>query len=408
MLVIRSFSLNILLLLLAFNYLPAQPTWQIKTPMPIGKKEITDAVCVLEGKIYILGGTTSNGNISNSLEVYDPATNSWTSLAPYPLSVWRASMAALNGKLYAMGGYQSLSPFPFSPTDKMYAYDPGMDTWTAQQSMLGVRGSAASVVLNGQIHLIGGANNSALNSHHIYDPGSDSWSIAPNNLNEARSGLTAATINGKIYATGGYILSGGVQSKSSAEVFDPATNSWSMVAAMPVTKLGISSAVVQEKLYIFGNENTANVLVYDITSNSWSQSLSLPRNINFAGATVLNEVIYLMGGGAVNLATDGIDDMYCLSPIVSSVDLPDDTWSINVYPNPVSDLLQLAISSTHHTFADQYIVQLYSGTGKLLSQKHSNTTKGTLTISMTHFATGIYWLVLKSSGQQWYHKIVKL
>jgi len=329
-------------MLLMANVLLAQNVWEPKSDMPTARKEIADAATVLNGKIYVLGGTNSSGVISDVFEMYDPATNSWTTLAPYPLSVWRASMEALNGKIYAMGGYESLNPFPFSPTDKAYSYDPGTNVWTTIQDMLVTRGSASSVVLDGNIHLMGGANNDALDSHHKYDPGTNSWSTVAT-LIQKRSGLTAAVLNGKIYATGGYFLSGGVVSLSSAEVYDPGTNSWSSISSMPFTKLGTSSGVIQNKMYVFGNENSTDVLEYNPSTDIWTELVAMPENVNFAGAATFNDLIYVIGGGEVNLNTDGIAAMNCFNPVVLGINDFDALASVILYPNPSTGIINLRL-----------------------------------------------------------------
>ena len=336
--------LTVILLVSCIPLSIAQLAWQAKANMPTARKEIADAATVLDGKIYVLGGTNSDGIITNVFESYDPTTDSWTTLAPYPLAVWRTSMEALDGKIYVMGGYQSLSPFPFNPTNQGYSYDPTTDIWTPIQNMLITRGSAASVVLDGEIHLIGGANSGALDEHHSYDPSTDTWN-AISTMTETRSGLTASLIDGKIYAAGGYFLNGGVVSKNTAEVYDPGTGLWTSVASMPITKLGITSAVLNGKMYVFGNENNTNVLEYDPINDSWSQLISMPENVNFAGAVATNNRIYVMGGGPVNLSTDGINAMYCFDPTVLGTSDIEQPYNFSLFPNPSSGSFSIEIAT---------------------------------------------------------------
>ncbi|MEM7085986.1 MAG: kelch repeat-containing protein [Bacteroidota bacterium] len=320
----------------------AQNVWEPKADMPTARKEIADAATVLDGKIYVMGGTSAAGTITNVFEMYDPTTNGWTSLAPYPLSVWRASLIALDGKIYSMGGYQELNPFPFDPSNKAFVYDPGTNSWSPIADMISPRGSAASVVLNGQIHLVGGANTDALDSHHAYNPDTDNWSSI-SSLNQKRSGLTAVTINNKIYAVGGYFLSTGVVSLSSAEMFDPVTNLWNNIASMPFTKLGITSEVVQNKMYVFGNENGTAVLEYDPTADVWVPGVNMPENVNFSGAGTIDGLIYVLGGGEINLATDGIAAVHCFNPALLSVANYDLLRMSSIVPNPSAGLIGLKL-----------------------------------------------------------------
>jgi N-acetylneuraminic acid mutarotase len=61
----------------------------------------------MDGKIYVSGGFTTLGELSDAFEAYDPVTNTWTTLAS--LSEVRAdhASAAAHGKLYVFGGFTS-------------------------------------------------------------------------------------------------------------------------------------------------------------------------------------------------------------------------------------------------------------------------------------------------------------
>ena len=304
---------------LSSGLLMAQETWSPKWDMPNGLKEITDATTVLDGNIYVLGGTNDSGVITNAFNMYDPAVDLWFPLPSYPLSVWRASMEVVDGIIYAFGGYESLGPFPFSPTNKAFSFDPATNQWTPIMDLPISRGSAASGVVGSNIHLIGGANASgALNLHQVYSPFTDSWTTyAP--MSTERSGLTASVIGDLIVVAGGYFLSGGVQSLNSAEVYNPNTDIWSPISSMPFTKLGVTSAAVLFNMYVFGNESSTNVLEYNTLTDQWQILGDMPSNVNFAGAESIDGIIYLMGGGAINLITDGISTVNCFNPEVLSV-----------------------------------------------------------------------------------------
>ncbi len=322
------------LFLFLFHESISQGIWQQKSNMPTARKEITDASAVLNGKIYVLGGTKPDGTITDAFESYDPMTDTWDSLAPFPIPVWRASLASVNGVLFGMGGYQSLSPFPFNPSNKCYAYDTLLDTWIPRQHMFNARGSAASVTIDKKVYLIGGTNANALNSMHIYNSLNDTWSIGPS-MSQVRSGHTATVIDGKIYAAGGYFLNPGVTALSSGEVLDTALGTWAPIANMPLAKLGITSTAFQGQWYVLGNTSNNNLLRYNTMANAWVQEGPMPENVNFAGAQFLNDSIYLFGGGAVNLSTDGIDRIYASRPSITSGTLnirPD--GNIRIYPNP--------------------------------------------------------------------------
>ena len=314
------FYFQFLVLILLFPHLllgQLEGEWFEKANMPTARKEIANAAVALDGKIYVVGGRLNGNQIGNTFERYDPLTNTWTTLTPYPITVWRATAAVANGQIYVFGGYQVINPFPFNPTNRVFCYHPSTDEWTEQANMLVPRGASVAVTLEDKIHLIGGASNTALSTHHLYDPTENEWTtVAP--LSEARSGLTANVIDGKIYVCGGYFLSNGVVSRSTTEVYDSITEEWTFAENMPIARLGLSSAVVDGKLYVFGGETNAAVpsktLEYDPQSDSWRQMTNIPETVNFAGAAAVKDSIFLMGGGAVNLTDDGINKTFCFIP----------------------------------------------------------------------------------------------
>jgi len=81
-----------------------------------------------DGRIYALGGRTTDSSESQSVHAYDPGTDTWTALAHLPTA--RAELAAAagpDGRIYAIGGY-STGTGALSAVD---AYSPETDTWAA-------------------------------------------------------------------------------------------------------------------------------------------------------------------------------------------------------------------------------------------------------------------------------------
>ena len=361
------------------------------------RKELTDASAVLNGKIYIMGGTKSDGTITDEFHRYDPATDSWDSLAPFPIPVWRASLAVVGTKVYGFGGYQSLNPFPFNPTKNAYVYEPALDMWTPIADMIIERGSAASVVIDGKIHLVGGANTNALIAHHVYNPITDVWEVR-GSLAQARSGLTATAIDGKIIATGGYFLNPGVVALSSTEIYDTATNSWSPAAPMPLAKLGISSAVAHGQMYVFGNTGNRNVLEYNPISDSWAQLGLIPEYVNFSASAGVHDTIYVFGGGSVNLSTDGINKANAYIP-----DAPTGLGSpglsgFRIFPNPSPGRFSIEMEEEKSNSG----ITIYSAQGKLVfASKKIPETEIRLDL-----APGIYHIKISGSGRPIFHKLI--
>jgi hypothetical protein len=225
--------------------------------------------------------------------------------APLILPVWRSSAAVAGGRIYVFGGYQfqSVRNFPFNPTNRVFEYNPLLDAWTEVAPMPTMRGSLAAVTIDGEIHVVGGANNSAQSVHEIYNPATNQWRTGQP-MTTSRSGLTAEVVDGKLYAIGGYTLSGGsVLRRTTAEVYDPAQDIWSLIANPPQARLGIDAASMGGKLIVIGGADTpaSRTILYDPVQDSWRQLPDMPVPVNFMGVTHVGNTIVAAGGGPQNL-----------------------------------------------------------------------------------------------------------
>ena len=69
----------------------------------MGSKRFACAAAVIDGKLYAIGGHNSTGHL-DSVERYDPASNTWEAVAAMGSKRFACAAAAIDGKLYAMGG----------------------------------------------------------------------------------------------------------------------------------------------------------------------------------------------------------------------------------------------------------------------------------------------------------------
>ena len=135
----------------------------------------------------------------------------------------------------------------------------------------------AAATVNGKIYAIGGSNsilnnNSVLNTVEVYDPSSDSWGAAAN-MSTTRSYFAAAALQGKIYAIGGFDSNSSV--KNTVEVHDPACTSpcpipWTAVASMPTARAGLAVIPVDGKIYAIGGRNNSAAV------NLWKSMIPVP------------------------------------------------------------------------------------------------------------------------------------
>lgn len=107
----------------------------------------------MNGKIYAIGGSPRRDAEVSTLEVYDPATDTWTRKADMSRARnWHSSSVVI-GKIYAIGGKIYPSETMVSTVEE---YDPAMDTWTQKTDMPTARGMHSASVVDGKIYVIGG------------------------------------------------------------------------------------------------------------------------------------------------------------------------------------------------------------------------------------------------------------
>ena len=116
-------------------YDPATNTWSQAPPM--GTVRSAPGMAVLGGKLYAAGG---NYSALSSVAVFAPQTNAWTALAPMITARDAFAMTAVQGKLYAVGGSAAGSTLATAE-----AFDPQQNRWEAVAPMAQARRSCASV-----------------------------------------------------------------------------------------------------------------------------------------------------------------------------------------------------------------------------------------------------------------------
>ncbi len=211
----------------AAMYDPDADSWKELAPMPTARGS-AQAV-VVDGKIYVIGGAHANipGKpmteplwvgvpqiVVGTVEVYDPASNSWQTRAPMPTGRNHFLAVAVDGKIYALNGRLGTPFVTMSDvTDLVESYDPATDTWTYKSRSPTRRGDVAGDVYNGKIYVTGGeyeepAGKLTFWAFEAYDPKTNSWQVLPH-MQIARHGFVANFIDNEFHVAGGSFQSDG-------------------------------------------------------------------------------------------------------------------------------------------------------------------------------------------------------
>jgi N-acetylneuraminic acid mutarotase len=166
------------------------------------------ATLLTNGNVLIAGGLIQSNVILNSAELYNPASGNWT--ATGLLKAHRANHTATllsNGQVLIAGGYSSFySPLGiYLMTASVEQYDPVVGTWKMTNSMTDYRANhAATILRNGMVLVVGGDHGDILNSAELYDPSTGTWTATiPMNTPRHLHSVTLLA-NGGVLATAGY------------------------------------------------------------------------------------------------------------------------------------------------------------------------------------------------------------
>ncbi len=275
------------------------------------------------GKVYFLGGRLSSGATDGTVWCFVPDSGIYRSMGvtmPIPVSNYNICILQDNYSptdtygLYIVGGRTGTGPktaavqvyYPISNTVRIVDTDPmPLRIGGARIPIPG-----ANVAYNNKMYVFGGFNES-LSPYLSYEtwvydplaPAGNRWSrITTANLSVARSYITTAVVNGKIYAIGGDIFSSNnLYAQKICEVFDPEnpTAGWQRLADLPDSSgetraFGFDSTSpygLANKIIVAGNgkwpRETNQCFVYDVPTNSWTYfpNLISPRR-NHAGVFI--------------------------------------------------------------------------------------------------------------------------
>lgn len=279
-------------------------TWSKSTPLPQPRSE--HAVIGFDGKIYAVAGNVPeedgegmrNNGASKLVEFYDTATRTWHKGTPLPRPLTHVGLAAVEGKIYSVGGFTA-NVHKNAQTDA-FVYDPVAEQWDELPPLSSPRGSVATAALNGKVHAIGGrAPNDRLQAtHEVYDPEKKTWSSAAP-LPVARDHASIAVANGKIHVIGGRT---GDYTDVTAyhHVYDPESDSWSDAPPLPTPRSAMAATVYDNMIIVFGGEcrdqkTFSDNEGYDLSTKRWKKLQPAEGRHGF-GASKIGDRAYFVAG----------------------------------------------------------------------------------------------------------------
>jgi hypothetical protein len=109
------------------------------------------------GKLYVIGGFSDAGAVQSLVQIYTIATNAWTTGTPLPVAKANINASILNGKIYILGGTTANAGNPWAAAATTYEYSIAGDTWISTKVAYGAAGSERfSYGYDGTVYNLGG------------------------------------------------------------------------------------------------------------------------------------------------------------------------------------------------------------------------------------------------------------
>jgi N-acetylneuraminic acid mutarotase len=283
--------------------------WVTERPMPTPRNSV--GIAALDGKIYVVGGwaqTAYGEGFTGALEVFDTATNTWTAKKPMPTARNSLGAAFVGGKLYAIGGWNG------GPLTAVEVYDPATDQWSTGAPMPTARNTFGIAEIAGKIYVVGGFDGSSMTAAlEVFDPATNSWSAGPAMQGGARNALAAVALEGRLYALGG--SSDAAPFLDVVESYDPAAAAWREEPPLLFPRSNHGAAVVDGTVFVAGGNNwlmvnsfLASVESFDPDAGVWEARGPLKDGRADPGVVAAGGTLYVIGGWHWTPKPDGSNE----------------------------------------------------------------------------------------------------
>ncbi|QOV91781.1 Kelch repeat-containing protein [Humisphaera borealis] len=210
-------------------YNPLTNTWSTGANMPFAAGSSSSAV--INGEIFVAGGIIGSST-TNQVAKYNPQTNAWTLLAAMPQGVNHAASATDGTRLYVFGGRDG-GNIPSNGFNYTQVYDPATNTWTSSGSGAPLAplpqargGTGKAVFANGEFYVMGGETstgagataNKVYSRVDIYNPLTNTWRVG-SPMPTARHGIFPLYFAGRAYLAGGGTQAG-ASTSNLLEIYD--------------------------------------------------------------------------------------------------------------------------------------------------------------------------------------------
>lgn len=256
------------------------------------------AVSVYDNRVFAAGGSGLTVPRSE-FESYDPEYDRWFPETPLPRGLEQFGLAEAGGRLYAAGGYAADETGSVGPGAEVWSFSVEGNIWQSEVAMPAPKADFALVGVDGQLYAIGGLRDDG--AVFVFDPDAGEWSTLDAPAGVTRRSAAAVVLDGKVHVLGGI---GDNDTLTRHDVFDPQTGNWTTGPSLPEPRSGVAAAVLDGRVHVFGGRaadgrtTLQTHLSWAPGETGWREEAPLPSPRTGADAAVLDGAIFLVGGGS--------------------------------------------------------------------------------------------------------------
>lgn len=216
-------------------YDPAADAWTPVAMMADDRSGHT-ATLLSNGRVLVAGGSDASAVGLQSAEIYTPITNTWSSTQPmngrrrlHAAATLPEGISPMGGIMLVAGGYDN----GFTATRSVEVYNPAANTWINVQPMAVARADFPLLTLpDGRLFAVGGHNDpGSIRATERFLALTGAWTAGP-------SLLFPRGVNGATVLTGGDVLATG--SHLVTELLSPGATAWRGAPSLPATSVPMS------------------------------------------------------------------------------------------------------------------------------------------------------------------------
>ncbi len=239
---------------------------------------------------------------------------SWKKVASLPQGYYSGEAVSLNNEIYFVAGRNDKSVTSF-----FYKFNPRTNQWKKLTDIPNPATNLALAAVNGKIYAIGG--DRFQNSNREYNPKTNTWKLLEP-MPTARQHIDCGVYDNEIYIVGG--LTSWQNITQNHEAYDVITNSWSEKAAIPYLVQNPAVVTIDSLIYVIGGAGTKEdiwgdvwrVEKYNVNTNKWTQKRDIPQLLFKPAAIVFNKQFIVLGGFTKNNGKDECSDkVFIYKPI---------------------------------------------------------------------------------------------